>query len=227
MERLRAVHRVLAGHRVDDQQDLVRREQSVDGFEFLHQLVVDVESAGRIENDGVEFLRPASLDATPADADGGADRLAVFRASFGFSVECDLAASRRVGFHAFGGDSKLLDRGGPLQIRSDHQNSLSSLLQQGGELAATGRFSTPLESAHHEDGRTGIDQHQMGIHRSHQFDESSIDDLDHLLPRLQALDDLLADGIFDDLRTEFLDDVEMDVGFEQGGADLLHGLTNV
>ena len=51
VERLGAVDGVLAGHAVDDQVHLLRLDPAVDLLELLHQLVVDVQPAGRVEND--------------------------------------------------------------------------------------------------------------------------------------------------------------------------------
>ena len=61
VERLGAVDRVLAGHAVDDQVDLVRHALAVDLLELVHQLVVDVQPAGRVEDHrvGAVLLRVA------------------------------------------------------------------------------------------------------------------------------------------------------------------------
>ena len=50
VERLGAVDGVLARHAVDDQIHLLRLDLPIDPLELLHQLVVDVQPAGRIEN---------------------------------------------------------------------------------------------------------------------------------------------------------------------------------
>ena len=53
VERLGAVDGVLAGHAVDDQVHLLRRDLAVDPLELVHQLVVDVQPAGRVEDHDV------------------------------------------------------------------------------------------------------------------------------------------------------------------------------
>ena len=50
VEGLGAVDRVLAGHAVDDQVDLLRLDAAVDLLQLLHQLFVDVQPAGRVEH---------------------------------------------------------------------------------------------------------------------------------------------------------------------------------
>ena len=54
-------------------------------------------------------------------------------------------------------------------------------------------------------------------------DELVVDDLDDLLAGGQRLQDVLADGLLADARDEVLDDLEVDVGLEQGETDLAHG----
>ena len=56
-----------------------------------------------------------------------------------------------------------------------------------------------------------------------QRDELVVDDLDDLLAGGEALEDVGADGLLADARDEVLDDLEVDVGLEQGEADLAHG----
>ena len=55
IECLGAIHGVLTGHRVDDQVNLVRRDAAIDALQLLHQLLVDVQPAGGIED---HDLRP-------------------------------------------------------------------------------------------------------------------------------------------------------------------------
>ena len=51
-------------------------------------------------------------------------------------------------------------------------------------------------------------------------------DLHDLLAGREALQHLLAEGALAHLRHELLDDLEVDVGFEQREADLAHGTRN-
>jgi len=50
VERLGAVDRVLTGHRIDHQINLVGIDPAVDRRELAHQLGVDVQPAGRVED---------------------------------------------------------------------------------------------------------------------------------------------------------------------------------
>ena len=64
------LHRVLAGHRVEHEQDVRRPRRLADRGELVHQLLVDVQPAGRVEDDGVEAVGVGRFDPAPRDGDG-------------------------------------------------------------------------------------------------------------------------------------------------------------
>src|SRR6185437_8394680 len=68
-ERLGDVDRVLAGHRVGDEQGLVRRRRVANGGDLDHQLLVDVEPARRVEQDYVVAFGAADLHGPLGDLD--------------------------------------------------------------------------------------------------------------------------------------------------------------
>ena len=74
------VHRVLADHRVDDEQDLVGADRVPDVGGLLHHLGVDAEPAGGVDDDDVVQLGPGELDAVPGHRDRVADAVARLRA---------------------------------------------------------------------------------------------------------------------------------------------------
>ena len=53
-----------------------------------------------------------------------------------------------------------------------------------------------------------------------------MDELDDLLARVEALEDVLSEGLRLHARDEVLDDLEVDVGLEQREADLAHRLVD-
>jgi hypothetical protein len=59
------------------------------------------------------------------------------------------------------------------------------------------------------------------------LDQAVIDDLDHLIGRLDRADDVLARGAFGGEGDEVLDDRQGDVGLEQGHAHFAHRLGDV
>ena len=61
----------------------------------------------------------------------------------------------------------------------------------------------------------------------HQGDQFVVNDLDHLLARGQALQDLGSDSTLPDLFYEILDDLEVDVGLKQGKPHFAERLLDV
>ena len=76
-----------------------------------------------------------------------------------------------------------------------------------------------LETAE-EDDRGGPAEREPRVRRSHQLGQLLVDDLDHLLARLEPLQHLLAERPLAHGSDELLDDLEVDVRLEQGEADL-------
>ena len=74
VERLGAVDGVLAGHRVDHQVDLVGTDAAVDHRELVHQLGVDVQPAGRVEDHHVGARSPWPASPRPGTGPRGLSR---------------------------------------------------------------------------------------------------------------------------------------------------------
>ena len=68
-ERLGDRDGLLAGHRVDDEQRLDRLDGRVDRGDLGHQLLVDRQAAGGVEDDDVAGQAPGGLDAAAGDVD--------------------------------------------------------------------------------------------------------------------------------------------------------------
>ena len=89
------------------------------------------------------------------------------------------------------------------------------------ELRRGRRLARALETGEQDDGRIA-GQVEGPITGRQQRRELVVDDLHDLLARRQALEDIGADGALLDPGDEVLDDLEVDVGLEQGEADLAH-----
>ena len=61
------VDRVLASHRIDDKQGLERQHRITDGRDLVHQVFVDMQAAGGIEQHHVEALQPCHIHGAPRD----------------------------------------------------------------------------------------------------------------------------------------------------------------
>ena len=68
-------------------------------------------------------------------------------------------------------------------------------------------------------GRPGVEAQVVPL-AAEDRDELLVDDLDDLLAGIQAGEQVGPDGALADARDEVLDDLEVDVGLEQGEADL-------
>jgi hypothetical protein len=62
---------------------------------------------------------------------------------------------------------------------------------------------------------------------AHQFDETVVNDFDHLLPGGDAIEHLLPDGALPDILDQIPNNPEIHIGLEQGHADLLQRGLNV
>ena len=205
-ERLGDGDRLLAGHRVDDEERLDRMDGGVDRGDLGHERLVDGQATGGVEDDHVADLAPGGLDAVADDVhDRGAGRRAVDR-----DVE---ALAERL---------ELVGGGGSVRVRGDEERTAAELDDVSGELGGRGRLARALEADHRHDRRVAR-QVEGPVARREELDELVVDDLDDLLAGRQALEDLVADGPLADARDEVLDDLEVDVGLEQRQPDLAHG----
>ncbi len=104
---------------------------------------------------------------------------------------------------------------------------MTALFEPGGELAAGGRFTGALEAGHQNNGgRLGGELEPGGV-LAEQGNELVANDLDDLFGGREGGEDLLPDGLGADLFDQILDDVEVDVGFEQRDADLAQGFGDI
>ena len=71
VEPLRHVDRLLARHGVDHQQDVRRSGDHAHLLELLHEVLVDLQAAGRVHDGDVVGLLPGVLDRVLGDAGGG------------------------------------------------------------------------------------------------------------------------------------------------------------
>ena len=73
----------------------------------------------------------------------------------------------------------------------------------------------------------GLLEPDRGIDRPHQLDKLVVDDLDDLLLGPHSLDELRSRRPVGDPLHELLDDLQIDVGFQQRGANLAQSLLHV
>ena len=197
--------RFLAGHRVDDQQRLDRLDRVGDGRDLGHQLLVEREATGRVEDDGVPRLPARGLEALAGDVDdGGALRRAV-------DGQVERLAERL----------ELVGCGRAVRVRCDEDRPAAELDDVAGELGRGRRLARALEPDEDDDRRVAL-QVERPVARREELDELLVDDLHDLLTGRQALEDVGADRALADPGDEVPDDLEVDVGLEQRQPDLAH-----
>ena len=204
------VHRVLAGHGVQHQHDLVGLHRRLDVFQLVHQGFVDVEAARGVQQNHVVAVLPGVLDG------GGGDLHRVGRAHL---------EHRDAHLRADG--DELLDGGGTVDVAGGQKGPFAVLFQQGGQLGAVGGFARALE-AHQHDDRGGLGGHvDLGVLLAHGLRQLFIDDLDDHLGGGQALQHVLPQGTLADPGDKILDHLVADVRFQEGQAHVPHGLLDV
>ena len=121
---------------------------------------------------------------------------------------------------------ELVDGRGTLQIGRDEAGLTALLAQQERELGRGGGLARPLQAREQDHGRRPGREGEARVAGAHQRGELVVDDLHDLLAGRDALQHLLAERLLAHARDEVLDDVEVDVGLQQGQADLPHRARN-
>ena len=122
---------------------------------------------------------------------------------------------------------QLLDRGGALKIGRDEHHALPLLLEERAELPRERGLAGALE-AREEDARGRLWRKREPFRFApEQIDQRAMHRADHVLPRREALEHLLADGVRAHGRDEVLHDLKMNVGLEERDAHLAQGILDV
>ena len=170
----RDVHRVLAGHRVDDEQDVRRLDRLAHRGQLVHQLVVDVQSAGRVEDDDVARPLARLLDACA---------LGLHRVSrAGEDRDLDLSAELL----------ELLDGRRAVQVGGDERSECPSLRSSSASFAAVVVLPEPWRPASMITVG-GLPRRELRVAAAHQLVSSSWTILTICLAGLEALRHFLAE----------------------------------
>ena len=180
--------------------------------ELVHQLLVHVQAAG-----GVDDQHVAAVGLRLAERPLGH----VHRVAAGA-----LLVDRRAGLLA--DLDELVHRGGALQVAGGHRDvHLLLLAQVARQLAAGGGLARALQAGHEDHRRAALGEHEVAPRAAHELGQLLVDDLHHLLARVQRLQHLGAQRPLLHRARELLDDLEVHVGLEQREAHLAHRLGDV
>ena len=212
VERAGEIDGVLAGQAVGDQQDLVRIGGALDLGRFVHQLLVERDAAGGVEQHHVVAAELGRLDGARGDL---LRRLALDDRQ---RLDVDLLAEH----------GELLHRRRAASVERGHQDlAVVALGEALRDLGGCGGFAGALQADHHDrNGRGGIEVDRLGV-RAERVDQLVVDDLHHHLAGRHRLDDVDADRALLDLIDEGARHLERYVGFEQRAAHLAHRFVDV
>ncbi len=225
VEGLGHVHGVLAGHGVGDEQRLRRLGQRADVGHFLHQLFVDGEAAGGVEDQDVEAFAAGLLERAARDRQRHFQRHDRQRGDAGLlTQDLELLLRRRAAGVERGHHDLALDREGAAEFG---RHALRALAEAIADLGAGRGLAGALEADHQDDDRRNGVEVEVGHRAAQHLDQVVVDDLDDHLARRDRADDIGADGLGTDRIDEVADDRQRHVGFEQGGANLAQGRVDV
>ena len=171
--------------------------------QLLHELVVDVQPARGVDDDDVV-----------------ADRAGFGERALGARHRIHLAG-RVVHPHAglLRDDRQLLDRRRAPHVGRHHDRVAALLRQPLRQLAGRRGLARALQPEHQNHARPGRRFLQPALGIAEQREQLIANDLDDLLARGQALQDRLIHRAIAHAIDERLDDLEVDVGFEQRQPD--------
>ena len=191
--------RLLTRHRVHHKQSFVGRNGVLHRFELRHQLVINLEAAGGVNDCPRRVQFGGTLYAILGDI-----RCVT---CLGILIDCDiyLVAQR----------FELLDGGGALQVGGYHHGRLSVLLQVARKLGGCGRLAGTVQADHQYDRGTpgaGFEPVRVAAQNVH---KGIVGDFHHLLAGREALQHIGFQRFLADARNEVTRHAEVDVCLKQ------------
>ena len=210
---------VLANHRVDDEQDVVRFRRGFDLGELVHQHFVNRKATSRVVNDDVAagFFCFCRCSATNVDG-----RL---------SLEIE-----HRDFELLAQYLQLVDGGSALHVGSNQHRLFAFALHETRELRSRRRFTRTLQTHHDDRGRAlvvDLERFTVGTHHCDEFVMTSLDEDfsgTHAVRFAFVLHARLrrkTDGLFFDARQKPFCYAKLDVGVEEGLSNLRKRRTDV
>ena len=123
--------------------------------------------------------------------------------------------------------AQLLDGGRALQVGADEQRVAALGLEPAGQLGRRRRLAGALQAGHQHDRRRTAGVGDLQRLAAEDAGELGVDDLDDLLAGIEHLRAGRADRLDADAVDDVAGDADVDVGVEQGGADLAQHLVDV
>ena len=203
--------RILAGHGVGHKKDLLRLHGGLDGGKLLHEGLIHMQAARRIQQHYRGLLRPCFGQRGFGDI----HRIHVHRGGVTRHVELP------------GQHGQLIDGGGAVHVRRHKVRTHLPLAQQIGQLARRGGLARALQAHEHDDRRFFALQIKVGRFPPQQLHQLVMYDLDDLLGGAHALEDFLPEAFGAYAVHKVLDDLEVDVRLKQGKPNLAQARLHV
>ena len=211
-EGLGGIQRILTGHGINDEQPLVRADGPIDGADLVHQLGIDMQAPGRIDDEHVEHALPRSVESSLRDRDWIARRI-------GRMERCPHLLSKSL---------QLQNRRRAAHISADEEHALFTAIDEpAGEFSrGRGLAGTLQTGQQHHEGGLGT-QLEALARTTHELDKLAVQNRHEHLTRSETSRHLGALRLELDRIDEALDDRQGHVGLKQGHADLAEGLGDV
>ena len=182
-----------------------------DDHQLLHQLFIDMKTAGGIDDQNIKS----------------------FIFSFFRSLLCDnlrmLFLPVRIDRHAdlFRHNLQLIDSGRPIDVTGRQHRLLSVFHEIGGQFTRCRRLTGTLQTHQHDNGKSFRRIRQLAVCTSHDSCQLFIHDFDDLLSRRQALQNICTETFFLDARHKVFHDLEVYVCLQESQLHLAHGVVYV
>ncbi len=203
---------VLSRHGVNHEEALVRADRGVDLLDLGHQLFVDVQTTGGIDDENVVNASFRLFKRGASD---------VCRAVLRLGREV-------VGAHLRGKAFELQHGRRTADVSTDEEYALTlSLDQPASQFGGGGRFACPLQTGQQDDHRRLGPQIDAGPGATHQFDQFLVQDADESLARGEARGHLDAHSLRLDGIDEAADDGKRYIRFQEGNPHFTQGRADI
>ena len=209
-EGLSHVHGILAGHGVDDHENLVGLHGGLDVGGLFHHLFVDMQTTRRVDDDHVAQVIDGEANALARDFHRV---LAVAAIDF----HAHLVAERL----------QLIGRSRAIHVAGHEQGAVALALQQIRKLGGSGGFTRALQADEHNHVGNAAREHEPRIGLAEQRRELVEHDFHDVLRRRERIEHLSSQAALLRIGDEALDDLEVHVGLEQRHANFPHGRIDV
>ena len=205
-ERLSCADRILAGHRVNGEQHLVRVCRPSDVRDLLHQLLIDAQTPRGVDDDHIVLLARGEGDGVAGHRHGVAHPITRFRRIHG-----------NVG--AFSDGLQLVDGVRTLQVSGDEQRGMPLAAQPRAQFPSQGGLTRALKSDEQDDGRAGLGEGEATRLSAQDGDQLVMDDFHDLLSGVECLTHFVAESTLAHPSGEVFDDAQRDIGIQESTPD--------